>query len=364
MAYGIKESDRAKINGRMRRECEGDYSMVNRKKYQVGMYGGCFNPLHLGHLECIIKAAGLCEELYIVISYRNNDTDIPLKVKIRWIYKLTKHIGNVKILTLEDKLTDKESYVESLWHEDCRMVKESIGKPIDVVFCGSDYDENSFWNKCYESSDFIVFLRNEYNSSDIRKDIYGHWDWMPQTVRSYFTKKVLLIGGESSGKSTLTINLANYYNTVYLEEVGRDLSELSGTDRYMLSEDFTRILIEHKAKEMRLIEQSNKVFFEDTDCLITRFYMGFLEDENLEKNELLAEAIASLNSYDLILFLEPDVEWIQDGDRSEVIAADRYKYSDIIKEIYTRFGFEFKTISGDYNNRFSQAVKYVNELIQ
>ena len=244
------------------------------------------------------------------------------------------------------------------------MVKESIGKPIDVVFCGSDYDENSFWNKCYESSDFIVFPRNEYNSSDIRKDIYGHWDWMPQTVRSYFTKKVLLIGGESSGKSTLTINLANYYNTVYLEEVGRDVSELSGTDRYMLSEDFTRILIEHKAKEMRLIEQSDKVFFEDTDCLITRFYMGFLEEKKKKKNELLAEAIASLNSYDLILFLEPDVEWIQDGDRSEVIAADRYKYSDIIKEIYTRFGFEFKTISGDYNNRFSQAVKYVNELIQ
>ena len=67
-------------------------------------------------------------------------------------------------------------------------------------------------------------------------------------VRSYFTKKVLLIGGESTGKSTLTINLANYYNTVYLEEVGRELSELSGTDVYMLSEDFTRILVEHKAK--------------------------------------------------------------------------------------------------------------------
>ena len=33
--------------------------MINGKKYKVGMYGGCFNPLHLGHLECLIKAAGL-----------------------------------------------------------------------------------------------------------------------------------------------------------------------------------------------------------------------------------------------------------------------------------------------------------------
>ena len=241
---------------------------------------------------------------------------------------------------------------------------ERSEKVSDVVFCGGDYDENSFWNKCYPDSDFVVFPRNEYNSTDIRKDIYGHWDWMPQIVRSYFTKRVLMIGGESSGKSTLTVNLANYFNTVYLEEVGRDLSELSGTDVYMLSEDFTRILLEHKAKEMRLIEQSDKVFFEDTDCLITRFFMDFFEDENIEKNERLAEAIAELNSYDLILYLEPDVEWVQDGGRSDIIAADRKKYGDMIKALYTKYGFEFKTISGDYNNRFDQAVKYVKELLK
>ena len=343
--------------------------MNSGKKYHIGMYGGSFNPLHLGHLECMIKAAGLCDELFVVISYREDDKglpvqDIPVRIKIRWVYQLTKHIGNVHILTLKDRTLRKEDYSEDLWEEDCRIVKEQIGRPIDVVFCGSDYDENSFWNKCYESADFIVFSRDQYNSTAIRSDLYGHWDWMPQIVRSYFTKKVLLIGGESAGKSTLCINLANYFNTVYLEEVGRDLSELSGTDTYMLSEDFTRILLEHKAKEMRLIGQSNKVFFEDTDCLITHFFMEFLEDPEMEKNGRLADAIAELNSYDLILFLEPDVAWVQDGDRSEIIAADRLKYSNMIKDYYARHGFQFKVISGDYNSRFDQAVKYVGELLK
>lgn len=336
--------------------------MVNGKKYKVGMYGGAFNPLHLGHLECIIRAAGQCEELFIVISYSDNPKDTDIKIKIRWVYQLTKHLGNIKIIPLKDRAKTKAEYDKSMWFEDCEYVKKEIGKPIDVVFCGSDYDENSFWNVCYKDSEFIVFPRNKYNSTQIRENVYKYWDWMPQIVRASFVKKVLLIGGESVGKSTLTINLANYYNTVYLEEVGRDLSELSGTDVFMLSEDFTRILVEHKAKEMRLIENSNKVFFEDTDCLITRFFMGFLEDENIENNARLAEAIAALNSYDLILFLEPDVTWVQDGDRSEVMAADRIKYSNMIKDFYTKFGFKFKTISGDYVSRFEQAVALVDEM--
>ena len=36
--------------------------------HEVGMYGGSFNPLHLGHVNNIIKAASICKELYIIIS--------------------------------------------------------------------------------------------------------------------------------------------------------------------------------------------------------------------------------------------------------------------------------------------------------
>jgi HTH-type transcriptional repressor of NAD biosynthesis genes len=36
-------------------------------QYKVGLYGGCFDPLHLGHVDCIFQAANRCEELYIVL---------------------------------------------------------------------------------------------------------------------------------------------------------------------------------------------------------------------------------------------------------------------------------------------------------
>ena len=31
--------------------------------YNVGMYGGSFDPLHIGHINCIIEAASKCQEL-------------------------------------------------------------------------------------------------------------------------------------------------------------------------------------------------------------------------------------------------------------------------------------------------------------
>lgn len=172
------------------------------------------------------------------------------------------------------------------------------------------------------------------------------------------------MGGESTGKSTLTINLANRFNTNYIDEAGRDISERSGTDLLMLSEDFTEILLQHKLNEIKAIENSNKVLFIDTDALVTQFYMNFLEDPNIEKNKALSDAIDALNEYDLILFMEPDVAFVQDGDRSEVIKNDREKYSRQIKELIQAHGKQFISVSGTYQERYEKAVAEVEKLLK
>ena len=38
-------------------------------KYKTGMFGDHFDPLHTGHIHDIIRAAAMCRELYVVISW-------------------------------------------------------------------------------------------------------------------------------------------------------------------------------------------------------------------------------------------------------------------------------------------------------
>jgi HTH-type transcriptional repressor of NAD biosynthesis genes len=329
--------------------------------YKIGMYGGTFNPIHNGHLECIIKAACMCEKLYIVLSIGNNRDEVDYRVRYRWLYQATKHIGNVEIFTISDDCESKQEYTLEASKADSEYVKKHIGEPIDVVFCGSDYDADSFWNVNYPDSEFYVFERNDISSTAIREDLYGRWDWLPTFVRPYYVKKVLLIGVESSGKSVMTVNLANYYNTNYIEEAGRDLSEKSGTDTLMLDEDFTEILLTQKLNEMKAVEQSNRVLFCDTDCLITQFFLKFLGGN--EENIKLSDAIDALNSYDLVLFLAPDVKWVQDGDRSTEIRDNRDKYRKMIADIYESHGKKFEYIEGDYLTKFNRCVELVDKML-
>lgn len=337
-------------------------------KYKVGMYGGSFDPLHIGHIHDIIRAAAACEELYVMISWCEGRESTSKELRYRWILNSTKHLPNVKIIMVEDKAVSKEVYnTDYYWEKGAQDIKDTIGKPIDAVFCGSDYyGTNRFESLYCPESEVVYFDRTEVpiSSTEIRDWATEHWDYIPAVCKEYYTKKVLVVGGESTGKSTLVQNLALAYNTNFVAEVGRETCEYAGGEELMISADLIENLIRQKDEVREAAKNSNRILFVDTDALTTGFYCKLLLEDGEEKRQLvqLADSIHWTNAWDLVLFLEPEgVDFVQDGTRNEEIKAERKKYSDMLKEMFLRNNVKLVCIEGDYLERFNRAKEIIEK---
>lgn len=335
-------------------------------KYKVGMYGGSFDPLHLGHIHDIIRAAAVCEELYVMISWCEGRESTSKELRYRWILNSTGHLSNVKIIMIEDEAVSKEVYnTDYYWEKGAQDIKDTIGKPIDAVFCGSDYHGTNRFESLYcPESEVIYFDRAEVpiSSTEIRDWATQHWDYIPDVCKDYYTRKVLVVGGESTGKSTLVENLALAYNTNFVKEIGRETCAYAGGEELMISKDLIENLIRQKDEVRKAAKCSNRILFVDTDALTTGFYCHLLLEDMEERCQLvqLANSIHLTNEWDLVLFLETEgVVFVQDGTRSEEIKAERKKYSDMLKEMFEKNGVKLFCIEGDYLERFNKAKQII-----
>ena len=170
-------------------------------------------------------------------------------------------------------------------------------------------------------------------------------------------KRVVVIGSESSGTTTLARALAGHYRTVWVPEYGRMYSEgRQPCGQPWRSDEFTFIAIEQARMEDALATLANRVLICDTDPFVTSIwherYMGQPSDAVRE--------VANSRSYDLYIVTDANIPFVQDDIRdSEPLR--QWMQGRFIEEL-ARMATPMIVVSGPHEERFAAAVRRIDEL--
>jgi NadR type nicotinamide-nucleotide adenylyltransferase len=169
-------------------------------------------------------------------------------------------------------------------------------------------------------------------------------------------KRIAFIGPESSGKTTLCKQLADYYKTFWVAEYSREYMEQ--LNRPYTLEDILLISKKQLENEQELLMKSNNLLFADTELINSKVWC---EDKFEYCPEWISEKIEE-KKYDLYLLTKPDLPWQPDPVRENPTRRD-YFYNLYLKELQTR-KFNYEIIAGEGDTRFNNAVKAVDEFLK
>ena len=189
-------------------------------------------------------------------------------------------------------------------------------------------------------------------------------------------KKVVVIGPESTGKSTLAQSLAEHFKTVWCKEYAREYLLEHGTD-YSFNDLLLiakgQLALEDAAAQSVIIncmeglakdrvaseqERSNLLFI-DTDMYVMKVWCEFV----FKDCHAFIEEQIKQRKYDLYLLCNIDLPWVADELREYPDEQPRIELFGIYKSLLEQQSTPWVLISGDYEERRLAAIKAVEGLV-
>ena len=318
------------------------------KRFDLGVTIGKFLPPHLGHHLLIETALAQCERLTVIVCWRADDfVDGPTRAA--WLRQAHPE-ANVIVIDDKPEYDDDDS---QLW---ANLTLNWLGEKPDAAFTSEEYGAR--WAHFMGCAHVCVDLKREripMRATWIRRNPRAHLQWLRPVVRAHFAARVVVLGVESSGTTTLARALATHFQTAWVEEYGREYCEQnwSGLDYVWRSEEFAHIAQEQQRRENAAAERAHRVLICDTNAWATRlWYHRYLGEFSPE-----VEAIARAGRADLYILTDANIPFVQDGIRDgEAIRAAMH--AQFIEELNAQ-STPWLLVSGDAQTRLKRAIEEI-----
>jgi HTH-type transcriptional repressor of NAD biosynthesis genes len=278
--------------------------MNGEKEFGLGVVIGKFLPPHRGHHFLIDTALSRCSTVVVVICEKLTD---PIPGHLRQVWLQEMHPA-ADVRVIDDRYDENDSRV---WAEN---TIGWLGRAPDVVFTSEHYGDAY---ASYMGSHHVMVdqprIAVPCSGTAVRQDAFAQWDHLAPPVRGWYAKRIVVLGAESTGTTTLAQALAGHFETLWVPEHGREYSLEKQTrgDSAWHTEEFLKIAREQTRREDLAAREANRFLICDTNAFATtlwhRRYMGFRSGP--------LEEFAKCCRADLYLLTGDEIPFVQDGLR-------------------------------------------------
>lgn len=308
------------------------------KRYGRGLVLGKSYPPHAGHHHLVEAARDRCERLTALVRAASVES-VPLADRVAWMREV--HPDGAVVGAVDDTHMDVADPAVRDAH--MAVFTTAVPEQVDAVLTSEAYGEEP--GRRFDAASVLVDPDRTLfpvSGTAVREDPAGRWDFLRPPVRAALARRVVALGAESTGTTTLARALTAHYRarggvrarTGYVAEYGREYSE-------------------HKLAALR--ERWPGAAWEDVTFTTDDFpLIARAQNDREEAADRAAHHLWLLTDHEGVAFED---DGLRDGEEPRPWMTDRFRAEP------ARTGRRFTEITGPPEARLAAAVTAVDELL-
>jgi NadR type nicotinamide-nucleotide adenylyltransferase len=354
-------------------------------QFRHGLVIGKFYPPHSGHEFLIRSAAERCHHVSVIVMAATAES-IPLERRVAWLRETFRQRPAVTVAgVVDDEPVDFNS--EHAWRVHVEHMNRGLllaeqsraeqAGPVDAVFTSEDYGAE-LARRFSATSICIDRDRRQFpvSGTAVRNNPATYWTQLAPAVREYLCLRVVIVGAESTGKTTLCAALQStlqerggaFSGTQWVAEYGREYTQTKFSKALVerpairleqlvwTSAEFEEIARVQQDRENIAARASGAVLICDTDAFATAIWHERYTGSHSDSVAAIAASVHARRAYILTDWREVPFE--QDGLRD----------GEHLREwMHTRFVTELRqagvpccVIGGTTEQRVSRALAWID----